>query len=86
MYLKSFGNISNASKKRSTITTVAFKVWTERNVEQCHICDRIRLLQKRILETQKIDSSGHNIFFFLIVQIKSNIPAGITLHDVNKEG
>ena len=45
--------MSSAIKWKSTITTAVFKNWTEHNVQLCHICDRIRLLQKGVLGTQK---------------------------------
>ena len=45
--------MSSAIKWKSTITTAVFKNWTEHNVQQCHICDRIRFLQKGVLGTQK---------------------------------
>ena len=48
--------MSAAIKRKSTITTGAFKNWTEHSVQHCHICDRIQLFQKGVLGTQKFGS------------------------------
>ena len=48
--------MSTAIKRKSAITTAAFKNWTEHSFHQCHKCDRIRLLQKGVLGTQKFGS------------------------------
>ena len=81
--------------------TAAFKNWTEYSVRQCHICDRIRLFQKGVIGTQKFGSkkkrkgrpkaktkdsfSSQSFFDSLALQIKSIIPATVTLQEVNNE-
>ena len=45
--------MSTAIKRKRT---AAFKNWTEHKVQKCHICDRIRLLQKGVPRTRKFDS------------------------------
>ena len=93
--------MSAAIKRKSTITTTAFKNWTEHSVQLCHICDRIQLFQKGVLGTRKFgfkkksngrpkaetkDSLWSQSFFdSLALQIKSIIPATVTLKKVNNE-
>ena len=93
--------MSTAIKKKSTITTAAFKNWTEHSFHQCHNCDRIRLLQKGVLGTRKFGSKNkstgrqktelkesfwsQSFFGSLGLQIKSAIPAAVTLQEVNNE-
>ena len=90
-----------AIKRKSTITTAAFKNWTEHSVQQCHICDRIRLFQKGVLGTRKFGSKkiskgrpkaetkdsfwSQSFFDSLALQIKSIIPDTLTLQEVNNE-
>ena len=93
--------MSVAIKRKSTITTAAFKNWTERSVQHCHICDRIQLFQTGILGTRKFGSKkiskgrpkaetkdsfwSQSFFDFLALQIKSIIPATVTFQEVNNK-
>ena len=93
--------MSAAIKRKSTITTAAFKNWTEHSVQHCHICDRIQLFQKGVLGTRKFGSKkksnsrpkaetkdslwSQSFFDSLALQIKSIIPATVTFKEVNNE-
>ena len=93
--------MSAAIKRKSTITTAAFKNWTEHSVQHCHICDRIQLFQKGVLGTKKfgskIKSNGRrkaetkdsfwsqSFFDSPALQTKSIIPATVTLQNTNNE-
>ena len=93
--------MSAAIKRKSTTTTAAFKNWTERSVQHCHICDRIQLFQTGILGTRKFGSKkkskgrpkaetkdsfwSQSFFDFLALQIKSIIPATVTFQEVNNK-
>ena len=48
--------MSAAIKRKSTITTTAFKNWTKHSVQLCHICDRIQLFQNGVLGTRNFGS------------------------------
>ena len=90
-----------AVKRKSAITTAAFKIWTEHCVQQCHVCDRIRLFQKGVLGTLKFGSkkknkgrpkeekkdsfSSQRFFDSFALQIKLMIPDTMTLQEVNNE-
>ena len=92
---------STAIKRKSTMTTAAFKNWAEHNVQQCHICDRIRLFQRGVLGTRKFGSKkkskdrpkaetkdsflSQRFFDSLALQVKSIIPDTLTLQEVNSK-
>ena len=46
IYNKCYCVMTTAMRKKSTITTAAFKIWTEHSVQHCHICGRIQLPQR----------------------------------------
>ena len=90
-----------AIKRKSTIITAAFENWTEHSVQQCRICDRIRLFQKWVLGTRKFGSKkkskcrpkaetkdffwSQRLFDSLALQMNSIIPATVALQEVNNE-
>ena len=93
--------MSVSIKRKNTIITAAFKSWTEHSVQHCHICDRLQRFHKGVLGTQKFGSKKNSkaipkaktkgsfwpqsFFDSLDLQIKSIIPAAVTLQEVNSQ-